>query len=155
MAAIDELREIYTNEGVCVFTGAGVSFTASERYKAETPAYDPDKPWWNLLADIHQRIHKHLSEDNAKKKFEKLIRSEKGDELNEWDVAEKLCRQAGSKKRFTEILILDQLLECERVFTTVGVELVEALSNNGQVVLENGLLARQNLGSVDGHRDGG
>lgn len=87
----EELCQIYQNEKICIFTGAGVSFTESKYY--QTPG------WWDLLMEIYGQIHPELNETEISSKFEQLRKTYS----QPWQMASHLEEIAGQEK-LTDIL---------------------------------------------------
>ncbi len=91
IANLDKLCQTYQNEKICIFTGAGVSFTESKYY--QTPG------WWDLLLEIYTRIHPEVNNAEKPAKFEQLRKSYS----HPWQMASHLEEIAGEEK-FTDIL---------------------------------------------------
>ncbi len=91
IASLDKLYQTYQNEKLCLFTGAGVSFTESKYY--QTPG------WWDLLMEIYGQIHPEISDAVIPTKFEQLRKTY----FQPWQMASHLEEIAGEDK-FTDIL---------------------------------------------------
>lgn len=63
-AAFELLRQTYQKKRLCLFTGAGVSFTKAKYY--ETPG------WWDLLMEIYCRISPQLQEHKLVMSFKRM-----------------------------------------------------------------------------------
>jgi hypothetical protein len=90
--ALDELIQTYQHGPICVFTGAGVSFTEARLYQAPG--------WWDLLLETYLAIHPALSADEARTRFEAL----RADHPLAWDTASTLVADAGGEAAFLEIM---------------------------------------------------
>lgn len=86
--ALDALYQVYQQGPICIFTGAGVSFTTAKLY--QTPG------WWDLLLETYGRIHPELQEKELRARFEEL----RDKHPLAWDVASVLVREAGSEAAF-------------------------------------------------------
>jgi hypothetical protein len=91
IANLDKLCQTYQNEKICIFTGAGVSFTESKYY--QTPG------WWDLLSEIYTRIHPEVNNAEIPAKFEQLRKTYS----HPWQMASHLEEIAG-KEKFIDIL---------------------------------------------------
>jgi len=87
----DRLCQTYQNDRICMFTGAGVSFTESKYYRTSG--------WWDLLMEIYGIIHPTTSDENLTSAFNEL----REQYSKPWQMASYLENKAGSD-RFTEIL---------------------------------------------------
>ena len=88
---LDKLCQTYQNEKICLFTGAGVSFTKSKYY--QTPG------WWDLLTEIYGQIHPQITDVEIPIKFEQLKKTY----FQPWQMASYLEEIAGEEK-FIDIL---------------------------------------------------
>jgi len=91
IANLDKLCQTYQSEKICIFTGAGVSFTESKYY--QTPG------WWDLLMEIYGQINPELNDSEIPAKFEQL----RNNYPQPWLMASHLEGSAGAEK-FTDIL---------------------------------------------------
>lgn len=90
--ALDALCRAYRQGPICLFTGAGVSFTKAKHYR--TPG------WWDLLLETYGRIHPRLEEKERCARFAELrIKHPLA-----WDMASVLVREAGSEAAFLTIM---------------------------------------------------
>jgi len=90
---IDDLVEVYHSpEQICVFTGAGVSFTQDERYRA------PE--WKQLLFDIFIELLDESERHEAEAKFSGYKAAYK----DAWDLASVVKSHASSEKEFYQAL---------------------------------------------------
>lgn len=83
---LNQLCEVYSNETICVFTGAGVSFVKSKKYR--TPG------WWEFLADIYESIESKRGQRNQRLSFEIL----KKDNPHPWEMADFLEHTVGKEE---------------------------------------------------------
>lgn len=89
---LDQLCQTYQNEKeICLFTGAGVSFTGAKYY--QTPG------WWDLLIEIYGVIFPELTQLSIISSFKKLQKKYS----HPWRMASFLEKEAG-RERFTKIL---------------------------------------------------
>ena len=91
-AALEKLCQVYRQGMMCVFTGAGVSFTEAAAYKAPG--------WWGLLLETYAALRLELSSDQAKARFEAL----RAERPQAWDAASALVSEAGSEAAFLAIM---------------------------------------------------
>ncbi len=97
---LDALCQAYQQGPVCLFTGAGVSFTKAKHYRAPG--------WWDLLMEMYARIHQEVQ--GRELQADKLRASFAGlrDTYSEpWAMASFLLDELGGESRqdrFTEIL---------------------------------------------------
>lgn len=87
--SIDEFRqlcEVYSNEKICVFTGAGVSFVKSKKHR--TPG------WWEFLEDIYESTQSKHSRGNHGQSFNILRK----DNPRPWDMADLLQHTVGKEQ---------------------------------------------------------
>jgi len=87
----DQLCQIYQNDKICLFTGAGVSFTESKYY--QTPG------WWDLLMEVYTRIQSNLVAVEIHSQFKQLRKTYS----HPWQMASYLEATAGAEQ-FTDIL---------------------------------------------------
>jgi gluconate kinase len=71
-----QFTEIYSNKEVCVFTGAGVSFVKSKKFKTSG--------WWTFLEDIYEDIQSSIKKRRHMLDFEML----KKKYPHPWDIAD-------------------------------------------------------------------
>jgi len=109
MANFNALCQIYRREKICIFTGAGVSFTASKYY--QTPG------WWDLLLEIYSGIFPNLPAQQAVANFSRLRKKYS----QPWQMADYLEKAAGSV-RLVELLcdILYHRTTKSKYFQTPG-----------------------------------
>ena len=88
---LNKLCQTYQNKKICLFTGAGVSFTESRYY--QTPG------WWDLLMEIYGLIHPEISDAEIPAKFEQVRKIY----FQPWQMASHLEEIAG-KEKFIDIL---------------------------------------------------
>lgn len=86
------LSMAYREGPICLFTGAGVSFTEAKYYR--TPG------WWDLLLETYGAIHPSLRDDESRARFEELRTQHR----DPWDMADVLVREAGSEDAFLEAM---------------------------------------------------
>jgi len=92
-ATMDALNRIYMKGKICLFTGAGVSFTAAQEYRLEKPG------WWGLLFEVYKEIHCEQKRKSWSD-FEALNRKFQ----TAWDMASALADQAGDEKKLIRIM---------------------------------------------------
>jgi hypothetical protein len=78
----------YRRKEICVFTGAGVSFTKAKHY--------PSPGWWDLLLQTYGSIQPRLKPKNLCERFEKLRKKHP----TAWEMASALVREARSEATF-------------------------------------------------------
>jgi len=88
---LEKLYQLYPDDRICLFTGAGVSFTESKYYKSPG--------WWDLLMEIYGRIRPDLTECDLVLNFKRLREKYS----HPWRMASFLQLQTKGD-RFTEIL---------------------------------------------------
>jgi hypothetical protein len=89
---LNQLCQTYQKERkICLFTGAGVSFTGAKYY--QTPG------WWDLLIEIYGVIYPELTGLSIISSFKKLQKKYS----HPWRMASFLEKEAG-RQRFTKIL---------------------------------------------------
>lgn len=79
------LRATYASQQMCVFTGAGVSFTAARHYSAPG--------WWDLLYEVYRQAHAGMPEEAVRAGFRKL----RTDRDSAWGVASAMATQLGGE----------------------------------------------------------
>jgi hypothetical protein len=88
--ALSALCRKYRAERICLFTGAGVSFTEAKDYR--TPG------WWGLLFETYRAIHPELSKCECTERFEGL----RDRYSRAWDIATVLADETGDEDVFLE-----------------------------------------------------
>src|SRR5262245_41428617 len=97
--SFNELAEIYSEDEICLFTGAGVSFTAAKHYRAPG--------WSDLLADVYERIRSTIAHPDRLPDLEQLELQANGDE---WEVATQLLLMLDNDERRFVRIIADALV---------------------------------------------
>jgi hypothetical protein len=83
--ALAALCQVYRTQRICLFTGAGTSFTEAKHHR--TPG------WWDLLLETNGEIHPGLEERELKARFAEL----REQHPQAWDVASALADEAGGE----------------------------------------------------------
>lgn len=83
--ALADLCQVCRTKRICLFTGAGVSFTEARHYRAPG--------WWDLLLEVHAGIHPELEERELRARFAEL----REQHPQAWDVASALADEAGGE----------------------------------------------------------
>lgn len=89
---IERLRGEYRRKEICVFTGAGVSFTKAKHY--------PSPGWWDLLLQTYGSIQPRLKPRNLCERFEELRKNHP----TAWEMASALVREASGETAFLEAM---------------------------------------------------
>ena len=91
--ALDKLIDSYKTKKICLFTGAGISFTSTNKYK--TPG------WWKLLELIYDARHHQFSNEQKWKSFAEI----KEQSSDAWKVVDTFIDLFGSPDKFQQLLI--------------------------------------------------
>jgi hypothetical protein len=89
---LDSLCQAYRDGQICLFTGAGVSFTTAKHYKSPG--------WWDLLMETYGQMNPAWGEEELKERFAEL----KEQHPRAWDLASALAREAGNEDAFLAIM---------------------------------------------------
>ncbi len=90
---LDKFSGIYKKHKVCLFTGAGVSFTSTQQYR--TPG------WWELLERIYNEGYEKYANGEKWKSFDEIKEASK----DAWKVVDALIDLLGSEDKFQNSLV--------------------------------------------------
>jgi hypothetical protein len=93
---LKDFIDLYKREDsqVCLFTGAGASFTFAKAYRV-------DGGWWGVLHEIYRRIQHRYAPEKSDQEIRSDFEALKATPLTEWDMAEELNRMVAECGRRT------------------------------------------------------